>query len=99
MINILKIISQVRISESEIDIPLTEAPDGSSINTVLQNVFLVGAGIAMIVIILAGIQFILSQGDPGKTAKARNTIIYAAIGLVLCALAFSIVRFVLGKIG
>jgi hypothetical protein len=98
MINQIKTLAQVTISPSEIGNPVTEAPDGDSLNTVLQFVFAVGAGIAMIVIILAGIQFILSQGEPGKTAKARNAIIYAAIGLVLCALAFSIVRFVLGKL-
>ena len=52
----------------------------------------------MIVIILAGIQFILSQGDPSKSSKAKNAIIYAAVGLAVCALAFSIVRFVLRSV-
>jgi hypothetical protein len=98
MINILQTIAQITISEDDLDIPNTSTPDGTTIDTVLQFAFAIGAGIALIVVILAGIQFILSQGDPGKAAKARNTIIYAAIGLVLCATAFSLVRFVLGKL-
>lgn len=98
MINLQKIVSQIKISESEINIPKTTSTESSTISAVLQFAFAVGAGVAMIVVILAGIQFILSQGDPGKTAKARNTIIYAGVGLVLCATAFSLVRFVLGKL-
>jgi cytochrome bd-type quinol oxidase subunit 2 len=98
MNELIKMFSQISVSPGDLDIPQTGSPDGASLNTILQYVFALGAGIAMIVIILAGIQFILSQGDPGKTAKARNTIIYAAVGLVLCALAFSIVRFILGRL-
>jgi multisubunit Na+/H+ antiporter MnhB subunit len=98
MISLTKIISQINISEEELDIPKTAAADDNTVSTFLSFAFAIGAGIALIVIILAGIQFILSQGDPAKSAKARNAIIYAAIGLALCALAFSIVRFVLTRV-
>lgn len=97
MNTILKIISQINIPEDQINVPKPPAPDGSTVSTVLSFAFVIGGGIAMIVIILAGIQFILSQGDPAKITKARNAIIYAAIGLALCALAFSIVNFILGR--
>jgi hypothetical protein len=98
VINLIRIISQIDISEDDLDIPKTAAANDSTISTVLSFAFAIGAGVAMIVIIIAGIQFILSQGDPGKSAKARNAIIYAAIGLALCGLAFGIVRFVLVRV-
>jgi hypothetical protein len=98
VINFIKILSQISIPKDDLNIPQTEPVGDSTISTVLSFAFAIGAGVAMIVIILAGIQFILSQGDPGKSAKARNTIIYAAIGLALCGLAFGIVRFVLVRV-
>jgi hypothetical protein len=99
MYQVQKLMSQIDIAPGDLDIPQAGSPDSNTLSSILGFVFAIGAGVAMIVIILAGIQFILSRGDAGKVAKARNTIIYAAVGLVLCALAFSIVRFVLGRIG
>lgn len=95
---ILKIFSQIEVNPGELDIPQTATADGSTLNELLQYVFAIGAGVAMIVIIIAGIQFMLSQGEPEKTKKARYAIIYAAIGLVLCALSFTIVKFVLERL-
>jgi hypothetical protein len=94
----INIFSQIDIKQSELNIPKTATADDTTINSVLQLVFAIGASVAFIVIIIAGIQFILSRGDPGKTATARSTIIYAAVGLVLASSAYSIVRFVLGKV-
>ena len=37
----------------------------------------------------------MSQGDPGKTKKAKDTILYGLIGLIVCLLAFAIVQFVI----
>jgi len=54
--------------------------------------------IAVIVIIVAGIRFMLSQGEPQKITSARNTIIYAGVGLAVAALAQAIVQLVLNKL-
>lgn len=78
---------------------LPNANTTSGIQEVFRIVFIAGGVIAVIVIIIAGIQFMLSGGDPGKAAAARNTIIYALIGLVVCILATSIVTFVIGEAG
>lgn len=54
----------------------------------------VTAIIAVVVIIVAGITMTLSGGDSSKVQKSRDAIIYAAIGLVVVALARAIVVFV-----
>jgi hypothetical protein len=54
--------------------------------------------IALIMIIVGGLKYITSGGDATQTAGAKNTIMYAVIGLVVVALAQIIVRFVLTKI-
>ena len=49
-------------------------------------------------IILGGVTYVTSNGDAAKLAKAKNTIIYSVIGLVIALLAFAIVNFVLGSV-
>jgi len=48
-------------------------------------------------IVISGFRFIVGQGSPQETAKARNTIVYALVGLVVALTAEAIVALVLGK--
>lgn len=62
------------------------------------NVFSVIVGIiAVIMIIWGGLKYITSGGDSGNVTGAKNTILYALIGLIIVALAQFIVRFVLSQ--
>ena len=54
--------------------------------------------ICVVVIILGGIQYMTSAGDAGKVKKAKDTILYGIIGLVVVALAAVIVNFVIAKV-
>ena len=54
--------------------------------------------IAVIVVIIAGINYSLSSGDPSKTASAKNAILYAVIGLVITASAIAITGYIIGKV-
>ncbi len=56
------------------------------------------AVVSVIMIIYGGFRYITSGGDSGKISNAKNTIIYALIGLVVVALAQFIVQFVLTKV-
>lgn len=68
------------------------------IKTVINVFSLVVGVVAVIMIIAGGFRYITSGGDSGKIGGAKNTIIYAIIGLVVVALAQIIVQFVLGKV-
>ena len=65
------------------------------IQTILNAVIGVGGTVAAVFIVIGGINYITSSGDPGKVKKAKDTIIYAAIGLVVAALAYAIVNWVI----
>lgn len=71
------------------------------VNTIIRlviNVFSLIVGvISVIMIIIGGLKYITSGGDSGNVSGAKNTILYAIIGLVVVALAQVIVRFVLEK--
>ena len=53
--------------------------------------------VAVIMIIVGGFRYITSAGSPEQAKSARNTIIYAVVGLIIVALAQIIVHFVLSK--
>jgi hypothetical protein len=62
------------------------------------NIFSVVVGImAVVMIIIGGVKYITSGGDAGNVTGAKNTILYAIIGLVVVALSQVIVQFVLGS--
>lgn len=78
---------------------LTKNPDlMKTLNVVINVVVGVVAFIAVVMIIIGGIGFVTSQGDAAKTTKARNTILYGVVGLVISLLAFAIVNFVLNNV-
>lgn len=64
---------------------------------IINIVSIVVGVVAVIMIIFGGLKYITSGGDSSNVSSAKNTIIYAIIGLVVVALAQFIVRFVLGK--
>ncbi len=67
-------------------------------NSIFQTVtnillFLIGA-ISVIMLIIGGIRYVVSGGDQNAITSAKNTILYAIIGIVVAFLAFAAVRFV-----
>ena len=85
-----------KISADEANIPTTSA------ETILSNslnVFYTVSGIvAVIVIVVAGIMYATSGGNQESTKKARNMILYTAVGLVVIFGAFAITNFVIGRL-
>lgn len=69
-------------------------PDGV-ITRATQLVSMAVGAISVIMIIIGGLKYIMSSGDPANTTSARNTILYAIIGLVIAIAAQAIVLFVL----
>ena len=66
---------------------------------VIINVILGVLGlVAVIFIIMGGITYVTSAGDPGKIKKAKDTILYGIIGVVVALLAYSIVNLVLSSV-
>lgn len=66
-----------------------------SITTIL--IFIIGA-ISIIMIIVGGLRYVLSAGDSKATSDAKNTILYAVIGVVVAISGYAIIKFVLGKV-
>ena len=67
-------------------------------NTITNYLFFILLIISIIIIVYAGILFVFSAGDPGKTATARNLLLYAIIGIIVAFLARGLVNLVLETI-
>ena len=79
------------------NIPTTVA-NQAALTTFLSLLFGVLAAITVLIIVIQGIKFSTSQGDPQKAADARKSIIYAIVGLVVSLSAEAVVRLVISKV-
>ncbi len=72
---------------------------GSGVTKIISaavNILSYVIGIAgVVMVVLGGFKYIVSGGESGKVANAKNTLIYALIGLIIAALAQFLVHFVL----
>ena len=64
------------------------------IKTIVEVLLMAVGAISIIMIVIGGILFALSSGDAQKAAKARSTILYAVVGLIVSVFASAIVNFV-----
>jgi hypothetical protein len=67
-------------------------------NIINVLIFAVGA-ISVIMIIIGGLRYALSGGDSAGIKSAKDTILYALVGVVVAVLSYAIVQFVIGKVG
>lgn len=71
---------------------------GSVFETVSRVlIFLVGA-ISVIMLIFGGIRYTVSGGDKTAVESAKNTIMYAIIGIIVALLAYAVVAFVVNSL-
>lgn len=86
-----------QFNSDNVNIPKAGAGE-SQIQDVLRLVFIIAGAISVLVIAIAGLNYVLSSGDPQKVAKAKDTILYAVIGLVISIMATVVVTFMLGRL-
>jgi len=74
----------------------TRTVEGSFRNIVNVLLFVIGA-VAVIMIIVGGLRYTTANGDTSAITSAKNTILYAVIGLVVAIMAYAIVNFVIAS--
>lgn len=75
----------------------TSSTPASLISKIVNTLLFIVGALSVIMIIIGGIIYATSAGDSGRVTTAKNTIIYAVIGLVVALLAFAIVKFVVSR--
>ena len=72
--------------------------DNGAFSRLTNTILLVVGLISVIMLVYGGLRYILSGGDSKKVTDAKNTILYAIIGLIISLLAYAIVHFVLNSV-
>ena len=70
-------------------------PLDKTIINILNGIIAAVGLVALVFIVIGGINYTTSAGDAQKVKKAKDTILYACIGLIICALSYAIVNFVI----
>lgn len=72
-------------------------PNGIFITITNILLFIIGA-VAVVMLIIGGIRYVVSSGDQNAVTSAKNTILYAIIGIVVAFLAYAAVNFVTAQL-
>lgn len=98
MLEMLRIMAEgVLGSASDLGVPNNAVGQGS-ISRIVNLVLRVAGSVSVIVVIISGILYALSTGDPSKAAKARNALIYSIVGLIIVGSAFLLTNLVIGRL-
>ncbi|HSW80938.1 MAG TPA: hypothetical protein VLG40_00950 [Candidatus Saccharimonas sp.] len=89
--------SKTTVDPTTIGIPKVPLTD-STVASVLSTVFVVVGSMAVLFMLIGAARYITSADDPAKVKQAKNTLIYAAVGLIVAALGFTVVQFIIGRL-
>ena len=92
----LDVIAAVSVDANTLGLPKISANDATWAN-IIGGVFIFIGAWATLFLIVGAVRYAAAAGDQGLITKAKDTILYAVIGLVVSILAFTIVQFVLGR--
>ena len=86
----------ITLTSKDVNIPNGSAND--VLNAGLNIVYFIAGVVAVVMIIISGFTLVTNGGEPEAVKKARNTILYSVVGLVVIFAAFAVTWFVIGRV-
>ena len=81
------------------DMPEDLTGDNGIVTTVINTMLFIVGILSVIMIIYAGIRYVTAHSDKGQVEGAKNTLIYAIVGLIVSIVAYALVNWVVGLFG
>ena len=81
------------------DMPTELFGEGSIVTTVINTMLFIVGILSVIMITYAGIRYVTAHGDSKQVGDAKNTLIYAIVGLIISIVAYALVNWVTGLFG
>lgn len=78
--------------------PKVEA-NKTTVQDILEIAFVIIGALAFLMLVIAGFRYIIYGSDPSKLSEVKRQIAYALVGLIIVAMAATIVNFVLDRVG
>ena len=85
-------------AKSKITTTLPNVDTNQALQNVISWILGIAGMLAVVMIIVSGIQMTTSAGNPGAVTKAKNTLTWSIVGLVIVVMAYAIVSFVIGRV-
>ena len=80
------------------DVPSTLLGDGGGLSTIINTMLFIIGFLSVVMLIFGGLRYIISGGNAAAVTAAKNTILYAIVGLIIAIFAYAIVNFVIGSL-
>lgn len=77
--------------------PAEVTGEGGVFRTITNVLLFIIGAISVIMLIIGGIRYVVSGGDSSAVTSAKNTILYAIVGIIVALLAYALVNFVLNS--
>jgi hypothetical protein len=97
MFDLLRAFATGQVTPEQVGVPRVELTNNVLGNAVSAVFVLIGS-LAVLFMLVGAARYVTANGEPGKIAQAKNTLIYAVVGIVVSALGFTIVQFVVGRL-
>lgn len=97
MFDVLRAFAAGQVSPEQVGVPRVELTD-NVVGNVASSVFVLIGALAVLFMLVGAARYVTANGEPGKISQAKNTLIYAVVGIVVSALGFTIVQFVIGRL-
>lgn len=90
-----------KIKITQEDLNLKGAPtsvQSNQVETLLMSVYVIAGIVAVIAIVIGGVRYTASGGDPSGVKAAKDTVLYAVVGLIVVIMAAAITDFVIKNV-
>lgn len=77
------------------NVPDTLFGGGGVITTIVNTLLFIAGALAVIMLIIGGFRYVVSGGNQTAVTAAKNTILYAIIGLIIAFFGYAIVAFII----
>lgn len=93
----MKFLANVKVDPGSVGVPVVPL-NNNALADILSAAFMVIGGLAVLFLLIGAVRYATSAGDQKNIQQAKDTILYAIIGIVISLSAFTIVQFTLGKL-
>ena len=85
------------IDPSAVGIPKVDL-NNNTLGLVMTSVFILIGALSVFFMLVGAVRYVTSNGEQQKISQSKNTILYALVGIVVSAMGFTIVQFIIGKL-
>lgn len=97
MPGVLRILAVGQVDPNAVGVPEVALND-TTIANIMSAVFVLVGALAVFFLLVGAARYVSANGEAPKVAQAKNTILYALVGLILSTLGFTVVQFVIGSL-